>query len=44
MNPKTATSTALKVRRMVRRMDLNTRDADVLLGILRQLKWKLDNP
>ena len=34
-------STQLKLRRLVRRMKLNARDAEVWLGILRQIRWKL---
>ena len=34
-------STKLKIRRMVRRMDLNAHDAEVCLGMLRQIRWKL---
>jgi len=40
-NPVTAASTGNKVRRLVRRLDLNARDAPVLLGMLRQILWKL---
>ena len=39
-NPKTAASTALKVRRMVRRLNLPARDIEIWLGILRQALWK----
>jgi tRNA/rRNA methyltransferase len=39
-NPKTAASTALKVRRMVRRLNLPERDLETWLGILRQALWK----
>lgn len=34
-------STRMKIRRLVRRMDLNSHDAEVWLGMLRQIKWKL---
>ncbi len=34
-------STRMKIRRLVRRMDLNSHDAEVWLGILRQILWKL---
>jgi TrmH family RNA methyltransferase len=34
-------STKLKLRRLVRRMNLNAHDAEVWLGILRQIRWKL---
>ena len=36
-------STRMKIRRLVRRMDLNAHDAEVWLGMLRQIKWKLLN-
>jgi TrmH family RNA methyltransferase len=34
-------STRMKIRRLVRRMDLCAHDAEVWLGILRQIRWKL---
>jgi len=34
-------STQLKLRRLIRRMKLNAHDAEVWLGILRQIRWKL---
>lgn len=34
-------STELKLRRLVRRMQLNAHDAQVWLGMLRQIRWKL---
>jgi TrmH family RNA methyltransferase len=36
-------STRMKIRRLVRRMELNPHDAEVWLGMLRQIKWKLLN-
>ena len=41
VNPLIAGSTEEKVRRMVRRLPLNYRDAPVLMGMLRQVLWKL---
>ena len=41
INPVTAASTETKVRRLVRRLDLTARDAPVVLGMLRQILWKL---
>jgi tRNA/rRNA methyltransferase len=41
VNPLTAGSTGEKVRRLVRRLDIAERDAPVLLGMLRQILWKL---
>lgn len=35
-------STKLKLRRLIRRMDLNQHDAVVWLGMLRQIRWKLE--
>ena len=40
-NPVTAASTEEKVRRLVRRLAISGRDAPVLLGMLRQILWKL---
>jgi TrmH family RNA methyltransferase len=34
-------STRLKIRRLVRRLDLDQHDATVWLGMLRQIRWKL---
>jgi len=42
INPVTAGSTRSKVRRLVRRLNLTARDAPVVLGMLRQILWKLD--
>src|SRR5206468_1649831 len=44
VNPVTAASTEEKVRRLVRRLDIASRDAPVLLGMLRQILWKLGKP
>jgi tRNA/rRNA methyltransferase len=41
VNPVTANSTEEKVRRLVRRLDISYRDAPVLMGMLRQILWKL---
>jgi tRNA/rRNA methyltransferase len=41
VNPLTTASTAEKVRRLVRRLDIPARDVPVLLGMLRQILWKL---
>ena len=38
----TAVSTEQKIRRWVRRMRLTQRDVPLLLGILRQVLWKID--
>jgi hypothetical protein len=37
----TAESTEEKIRRLVLRLDLAARDAPVVLGMLRQILWKL---
>jgi tRNA/rRNA methyltransferase len=42
VNPVTAASTEEKVRRLVRRLEIAQRDAPVLLGMLRQILWKLN--
>jgi tRNA C32,U32 (ribose-2'-O)-methylase TrmJ len=39
--PLTAVSTEEKVRRLVRRLNVAARDAPVLLGMLRQILWKI---
>jgi TrmH family RNA methyltransferase len=41
VKPRLAASTEENVRRLVRRMRLNSTDAEVWLGMLRQLAWKL---
>jgi tRNA/rRNA methyltransferase len=40
-SPETAAATEEKARRMIRRVDLSSRDAEVLLGMMRQIVWKL---
>jgi len=44
VNPRTSSSTRNKLRRLIRRMNLSARDAEVWLGLLRQLRWKLAQP
>jgi tRNA/rRNA methyltransferase len=41
IKPLTAESAKIKVRRLVRRMNLSARDAPVVMGMLRQILWKL---
>jgi TrmH family RNA methyltransferase len=41
VNPVTAASINVKTRRLVRRLNVTARDAPVLLGMLRQILWKL---
>src|SRR5690242_13599707 len=41
IHPRTAGSTEEKVRRLVRRLEIPQRDAPVLMGMLRQILWKL---
>jgi TrmH family RNA methyltransferase len=41
INPVTGASTEQKIRRLLRRLDPPARDAPVLLGMLRQILWKL---
>jgi tRNA/rRNA methyltransferase len=36
-------STPLQLRRLIRRMGLSAQDADIWLGLLRQIRWKLDS-
>ena len=40
-SPDSVAATEEKTRRMLRRMNLTARDAEVLLGMLRQILWKL---
>jgi len=42
VNPVTAGSTGEKLRRLVRRLNLSNHDAPVVLGMLRQILWKLN--
>lgn len=42
VNPRTAASTEEKVRRLVRRLRIAGRDAPVLMGMLRQILWKVN--
>jgi tRNA/rRNA methyltransferase len=41
VNPIAASSTEERVRRMVRRLELSSRDAELWLGMLRQILWKI---
>jgi len=41
INPRTAGSTEDKVRRLVRRLEIAERDAPVIMGMLRQILWRL---
>jgi tRNA/rRNA methyltransferase len=41
LNPQSAPLTDAKVRRLVRRLRLQAQDAEVWLGMLRQIVWKL---
>jgi tRNA/rRNA methyltransferase len=41
INPIAATSTEERVRRMVRRLELSSHDAELWLGMLRQMLWKI---
>jgi len=42
VHARVAGSTELKTRRLVRRMNLTAHDAEVWLGMLRQIAWKLE--
>ena len=42
VHARVAGSTELKTRRLVRRMNLTAHDAEVWLGMLRQVVWKLE--
>ena len=41
VNPIAASSTEERVRRMVRRLDLSSHDAELWLGMMRQILWKI---
>jgi tRNA/rRNA methyltransferase len=41
VRPRSGPATEEKVRRILRRLNLNARDAEVWLGMLRQIAWKL---
>jgi tRNA/rRNA methyltransferase len=41
VKPRAAAATEQKVRRLLRRLNLSAPDAEVLLGMLRQIAWKL---
>lgn len=43
LNPRTAASSHNKLLRLVRRMNLTARDAEIWLGMLRQILWKLNS-
>jgi len=43
LQPKTMASSAAKIRRLLRRMDLPEADAEVWLGMLRQVRWKIES-
>jgi tRNA C32,U32 (ribose-2'-O)-methylase TrmJ len=42
INPKTGQLAEEKLRRMIRRMNLEAADAEVLLGMLHKIGWKLN--
>jgi tRNA/rRNA methyltransferase len=42
VHARTEGSTRMKIRRLIYRMQCNTHDAEVWLGMLRQILWKLD--
>lgn len=42
VRPRAAADTEQKVRRLVRRLNLDTHDAEVWMGMLRQIRWKLE--
>ena len=41
---RSAAATEMKLRRLVRRLNLPAEDAEVWLGILRQILWRLRQP
>ncbi len=43
VHSRTEGSTRMKIRRLIYRMQLNAHDAEVWMGMLRQISWKLDS-
>lgn len=43
VHARTEGSTRMKIRRLIYRLQLNAHDAEVWLGMLRQILWKLDS-
>jgi len=43
LKPRARAATEEKIRRMVRRRNLSVEDTGLLLGMLRQISWKLNN-
>lgn len=41
---RTSGSGALKLRRLVHRLELDAADAAIWMGMLRQIRWRMDNP
>ena len=41
VNTRVEGSTKMKIRRLVRRMEMNAHDAEVWQGMVRQILWKL---
>jgi len=41
VKPRATTVTQEKIRRLTRRLDLSVEDAELLLGMLRQIRWKI---
>ncbi len=44
VKPRIGASTEEKIRRLVRRLNLSARDAEIWLGIFKQILWKLEHP
>jgi len=43
LNLKPSTAANEKIRRMVRRLKLSAEDSELLLGMLRQMVWKMES-
>jgi TrmH family RNA methyltransferase len=41
VNPRTAESTAAKIRRLITRLNLTTADVQIWMGIIRQIQWRV---
>jgi tRNA/rRNA methyltransferase len=44
VKPRSEPSSLEKLRRLVRRLNLDPADAELLLGMLRKIQWKLNSP
>jgi tRNA/rRNA methyltransferase len=43
LQPPVDTASVLKLRRLIRRMSFNAQDAQIFLGMLRQIRWRFED-